>query len=1416
MINKTKKNFLISFFLLSCCLTGSILHARDFTTYSVGDREIKAVRGELLVSFRSGLPRERIKEALRAHGGKKEEVLKHSGIVKLSLPSENMERVMREYNRDPAVEFAEPNLIYSTHERRDILRRLNLERKENYPDRISEDKKNIHERDHVSYKETSLQNLPPAYDTEEELEENQWGLEKIDAPEAWEVETGSSSVVIAVIDTGTDLKHPDLADNIWQNPKEEEDGQDNSGSGYVDDIHGWDFVDGNNDPNPADLEMETHGTHVAGIAAASGQREVVGVSQKSSIMALRVLGVMGFGTLEDISEAIFYAADNEAHIINMSLGGPSSYLMEKAVDYAFDKGTFVIAAAGNSSSTYISYPASYEKVFAVGASDSEDEKADFSDYGEGLEVVAPGVDILSAVPGEEYDEYSGTSMSAPLVSGLASLAISYCKRNGKTWSNTWIKDVLRRYSDGLNGKGYPQWDEETGYGRINCNSVMTFLMSGSTEPYLSLSEDSFDFSYAEGKELTGKSFYVSNSGGMDSSMSWTAEEDAAWLSVSPDSGSLSGGERQKVEVSVDIDELEEGTHTGEITVSCSDSENSPQKISAGLRIYPEGTHKLNVNQPETFWGNDTFNWTDPFNTYFDGSRTQTVYLAEELKEAGVKAGTIKVLRFKCFQEPGRPSLKNFSIRMKHSSKETSTEFEHVGWTEVFGPEDVEPVQGEWHSFELDNPFVWDGQSNLMIDIRRDDEDYEAGGGMYVRADLKERTFSGLKGSFFGETFNHVPSLIIEYEPPKPDEAIMALSEHSFSFSAIVDETLGRRESIKISNTGGKDSAFEWTAVSNKDWLSLSPGSGSISKNEDEETYLNVDSSVLDIGNYEAEIRVEGVDALNGLQKLPLTLQVTSERLDAVASASYQRSDIDYGSDVMVDEEGDIIVLGASFFEPGFILLKYDSDLNLLDYKNYYAEGFSNPPALTADSEENIIITVGSDGEAHTVKYDADMNKINSAVYEEDVSRGVTTDSDNNIIIAGGSGSDSFIKRYNSDLEEPETKVTGIGGYYISDVAADSENNIIITGDVDGEIHTIKYSSDLEEKVSVVYDENEDCFAEAMEMDSKGNIFIAGATVDEEGDFRFLTIKYSPDLTLIKSVVSETSESGVALGITLDGNDDVIISGGVGQIIPNMHIYKYDNDLNELASAVYASDGYDVSYNVAVDIKNNIIAVGESSEDIFVKKYLPFPGYEPSLEPYAVNPREIVFEAAWEGEVPPREVFLIRNNSSFVLEWEADASQEDKWIVLSSTFGKINPMGSERVEVSAEMDFLNHEENRGVVLLSSREDEKVIEEINVSLNKLSPESGRVIIRGGEKGYINPSRGEKADIVFNASRQGEVDFKIFDRRGRMVWEYSAKTSGGEDSVEWKGENRRGNSVSSGIYVLRIEGPGIRETQRIPVVR
>lgn len=267
----------------------------------------------------------------------------------------------------------------------------------------------------------------------------QYGPQKINAPTAWDRTQSNQSIKIAIIDTGVQLNHPDLASKL---------------------LTGYDFVSGDSFPN----DGNGHGTHVAGIAAAitNNQRGIAGVAPLASILPVRVLDNNGTGTLSDIANGIIFAANQGAHVINLSLGSTQGAVtLQNAINYAWNKGSVLVAAAGNSGVNVPNYPAYYSNVIAVASTDSEDRKSSFSNYGSWVQVAAPGTDVLSTYTSGWYSYLSGTSMASPHVAGIAALLADQGKNNQE------IRNIVQSTADPIPGTG-TYWV----YGRVNANRAV--------------------------------------------------------------------------------------------------------------------------------------------------------------------------------------------------------------------------------------------------------------------------------------------------------------------------------------------------------------------------------------------------------------------------------------------------------------------------------------------------------------------------------------------------------------------------------------------------------------------------------------------------------------------------------------------------------------------------------------------------------------------------------------------------------------------------------------------------------------------------------------------------------------------------------------------------------------------------------
>ncbi|WP_449537485.1 S8 family peptidase [Ferdinandcohnia sp. Marseille-Q9671] len=245
----------------------------------------------------------------------------------------------------------------------------------------------------------------------------QWNLRMIETESGWSVTKGSEDVEIAIIDTGVDLDHPDLENRI---------------------VGGYNILEDNNNPD----DDNGHGTHVAGIIASqtNNHEGVAGITWFNPIMPIKVMGSDGYGSTFDIARGIIWATDHGADVINLSLGNyQGSNLLKRAVEYAYKHDVVMVAASGNDNSGQPSYPSAYPQVLSVAAVDFNGDKANFSNYGNYIDVAAPGVTIPSTYIDEQYAALSGTSMAAPHVAALAGLMRSI----NPNLSNKEIMNIIK-------------------------------------------------------------------------------------------------------------------------------------------------------------------------------------------------------------------------------------------------------------------------------------------------------------------------------------------------------------------------------------------------------------------------------------------------------------------------------------------------------------------------------------------------------------------------------------------------------------------------------------------------------------------------------------------------------------------------------------------------------------------------------------------------------------------------------------------------------------------------------------------------------------------------------------------------------------------------------------------------------------
>jgi len=302
---------------------------------------------------------------------------------------------------------------------------------------------------------------------------SQWHLSVINAAGAWNYFSTGSTVTIAIVDDAVERTHSDISPNLWVNPGEiANNGLDDDGNGYIDDINGYDVGSNDNNPNPPSSSY-THGTHVTGCAspATNNSVGVAGIGFSTKIMAVKA--TTSSSSITNGYDGIVYAVASGADVINMSWGGTgNSTTAQNIITWASQQGCVLVAAAGNNNTNTMFYPAGYTECIAVAATNSNDTKASFSNYGSWVDISAPGNNIYATYYGNTYANMSGTSMASPIVAGLCGLMLSL--NPGLTPQD--IRNCLTSSATNINTQN-PSYVGQLGAGRIDANAAMSCISS---------------------------------------------------------------------------------------------------------------------------------------------------------------------------------------------------------------------------------------------------------------------------------------------------------------------------------------------------------------------------------------------------------------------------------------------------------------------------------------------------------------------------------------------------------------------------------------------------------------------------------------------------------------------------------------------------------------------------------------------------------------------------------------------------------------------------------------------------------------------------------------------------------------------------------------------------------------------------
>jgi len=383
------------------------------------------IKNNVVVKFKQNVTKSEIDNFLKTYSLTIEKQRDHTIIATCPKRSTHeLINIIEDKHKD-YIEYVEPHFIYLTNE---------------YA--------------YTNSQNTQSQTPYPLIPNDRLYSDYQWNLPNIYTEEGWNLTKGKENVVIAIVDTGVDLNHIEFNGKL---------------------VEGFNVIN----PNLPPMDDDGHGTHVAGIISANTNngQGIAGITWYNKIMPIKVLDQSGAGTLFDVAEGIFWATDHGAKVINLSLGNyaESKYLHD-AIKYAYSKDVVLVAATGNDNVSELGYPASYSEVIGVSATDPFQQKAEFSNYGNYVDVVAPGVNIASTYPNNQYASLSGTSMASPHVAALAGLIRSI----NPSLSNKDVNEIIKKTATDLGDSGK---DSYYGYGEINIAKAIQLSNSNNPKPF---------------------------------------------------------------------------------------------------------------------------------------------------------------------------------------------------------------------------------------------------------------------------------------------------------------------------------------------------------------------------------------------------------------------------------------------------------------------------------------------------------------------------------------------------------------------------------------------------------------------------------------------------------------------------------------------------------------------------------------------------------------------------------------------------------------------------------------------------------------------------------------------------------------------------------------------------------------------
>ncbi len=708
----------------------------------------------------------------------------------------------------------------------------------------------------------------------------------INAPEAWQVTTGSRNILVGVIDTGIDFSHPDLAANIWTNPGEiPGNGIDDDGNGYIDDVHGYNFAYKTSNP----MDDHRHGTHVAGTigAAANNQMGVVGVAHQVSLVAIKFLSSNGSGMTSDAALAIEYATSIGCDITNNSWGGgQNSQALRDAMQGARDAGVITVVAAGNGSANLdfaLDYPASYSNLYdnmvVVAATNDRDGLASFSNHGPSrVHVGAPGVGILSTFPSNRYSQLDGTSMAAPHVTGaLVLLKVHFPELSYSQLINRLLGTVTPLPS--LLGKTQTS-------GRIDAYRALTYP----APEFLTLRNTTAD------------------------TVTWSTASAVPWLTLAIEGGQLGPHESILLELSVNAagSALPTGDYTGEFTLVATDSqETATLHRRVYLTVTPFEGGRLQISpatpiessgavggqvQPASY----TYTLLNPGNSPIDvsaagtqpwlslpassfhipagGSRTLTVNIAANTLDTGIYNGKLNVVNV----TNGRGNLQiNANLQIVESGVMTISPLGGLSsMGNAGGP--FEPSTAAYTIYNNGtSPILWSVDANVpWVFLSRSQGQLAAGDSTEIIVSLNSLAnnlprgdhvaalrFSNLSTGL-GTTSRFISVIVVV--PP----TLNVTPTTSFSTEGLVGGPFTpTTATYSVSNAG--DLSLLWMATVDVPWLSLSAYQGTLDPNAGQVVTATLTGQVASLP---AGVHTGRITLTNGTNNRGSTYRLVSLRI----------------------------------------------------------------------------------------------------------------------------------------------------------------------------------------------------------------------------------------------------------------------------------------------------------------------------------------------------------------------------------------------------------------------------------------------------------------------------------------------------------------------------------------------------------